>query len=407
MRRHGAWMAVVLCLGCGAGSDDAPPMESNTGNGQAGPCGTTQGLRDAVRGTATREDLQPLLDLMRERLVDTGKWRQTVRVALTVMRAEPPVGLAASLGALRDGQGLARLTPHLRAVLGYFVGTLPLLPEEAFAQGPHLGPVRVVTSALRVCDPNAVWMTVNRLLTLRLPCTGCPGGSRLFAAALADALAALLEDPELGGVLDTLEFAEVSGGPRVVGRAGFQLFADLIVDGIASPSFTQEYYNQNLRVIIQDVLGRRLSDGAQQKLNALLDALGEGLQPELGLLEPLQKTVGCIRRQDANHEVAGMVFDWIRLDSLEWRDFVAAIAPVFETGEGVALNQYLGRVTRLLASDDTLARDALGSVLPLLVDGADARLLGAVDGLRGHGVARGVLDAAVLLLGRCGQDDVP
>ena len=82
MRRHGAWMAVVLCLGCGAGSDDAPPMESNTGNGQAGPCGTTQGLQDAVRGTATREEFQPLLDLMRPDLERLGHLRLDVGVDL-------------------------------------------------------------------------------------------------------------------------------------------------------------------------------------------------------------------------------------------------------------------------------------------------------------------------------------
>ncbi|MBI5496075.1 MAG: hypothetical protein HY904_13710 [Deltaproteobacteria bacterium] len=380
-------------------------MEPNTGTGDGGACGTLEGARAAVTGAASREDLQPLGELVRDKLVRTGKWRQAVRVGLELFREAPPRGLVPALEDLRAGDSLARLAPHARAIIWYVVGSpkLGLLPGEEFAAGPHAGPVRVTADALRVCQPRAVMQLANRVLSVRVPCAGCPSGTRLFASALLDALAALIADPALSQALDGLEFSDEPGRPAAIGRAAFQLFADLLVDGIVSPSFTLQYYESNLRVQVDDVVGRRLAAETRARLDAFLDALGLGLAPELGLLQPLQQVLGCVRRQDPGHEMAGMLFDYIRLESLQWRDFVPNLAATVDSRSGAELNAYLARVTGRLALDETLARDVVGSVLPLLVDGAGMELFAALERLQGTGVTTGMLDFLVRLLGACAQ----
>lgn len=393
---------LVVAVGCG-------PTEAPTTEGSApveeGACGTLAGLKETVKASATRADLAPLGQVLRERLMTTGKWRQLARAGIAVLRENPPIGLSDALDSLRRGEGFAQLLPHMRAVMAYFIGSpkLQLLPDEQFASGEHFGPVHVVTETLRICQPQTTLGLVHGMLSVRIPCETCPSGTRLFSAALLEALAAVVEDPELGGILDTLQFTDDATSETAIGRRAFAVFLDLMVEGIASPSFDLEYFDTNLRVQVNDVLGARLSPSARANLNRFLDVLRLGLSPSVGLLEPLQETLGCMLRLDPGHEIASMLFDYIRLRSLEYRQFVRELPVVFESDDGEVLVNYIARVAKFLAADPQLARDAIGGVLPLMVEGADREMLRALDGLQGKGVASGILEFLARFLGQCAE----
>ncbi|MEW5852642.1 MAG: hypothetical protein AB2A00_27910 [Myxococcota bacterium] len=399
---------LAVALSCGGNNVDAPYNAPNTGE-NTGRCGTLAEAKATLKASATRADFIPLGEILREELIARGKFRQLVRVGLALLRQAPPTGLSDALRGLQQGEGLAKLTPHMAAVMAYFVGStnLPLAPDEQFAAGEHLGPVQVVADSMRICQPQTAMELLHRLLSVRVPCESCPSGNRLFLASLTDAISVVVLDPELGGILETLEFSDTSSNETAIGRRAFALFLDLLMEGLSSTSFNLEYFDQNLRVQVDDVIGRRLNPGARANLDALMGVIRAGLDPGLGLITPLQETIRCMLRMDDNHEIASMLFDYVRLDSLEYRDFVSNIAATFETGSGSTLLTYMSNVFRILANDPQAARDVVSSVLPLLERDVARKLFRTLDGMRGKGVAHGLLEMAARFLGGCSGEAPP
>lgn len=371
-------LPTLALAGCGGVGKEAPAVMGPYDD-PSGQCrSTSEALEDTQRALDDGR-LKTLGPIAREILFDDGG----LRVALPVMRytAErlPPGDVLAIAAGYSEGEGVARLVPHLVNVLAYFAGT------SAHVPGEHYAPLEATHRVLTRCDPTQTLGALRRLLNLEV--TLPDGTTTAWVHVTFDALVAVAEEPAFVELLERVEFTEneSSGeGDIALGRDAFVLLLRLVIGNVASPDLDTAY----LRGVLDDVLVTQLPNGgeARAKLSALLDLLELVLDPEADIFEDVQVLMQCANRQDQGGAVPGMLFDYLSTEDL---DFVVLLEDLDGLGSdpaGEALRLALIEMSAVLEERPQLTRD-LTNVLARFIEPDTARVtVPAVLGLKGSGV---------------------
>lgn len=346
------------------------------------PSGRCLSMEDALSRTRAALDagrLASLAPLVRQVLIDDGG----LRVALPVMRktAErlPPGDVLAVAEGYAQGEGLARLVPHLVQVLIYIEGTSPYL------EGEHYDPLLAFHRILTRCDPTETLGALRRLLDLEVELSD--GSTNAWIHVMFDALVAVVEEPEFRALLESIQFdarGENQGNGVAVGRDAFVLVTRLIIGNVASPDFDLAY----VRGLLDDLLVTQLAVNgeARAKLTAFLDLLDVILDPAADIFEHVQLLMQCSNRQDARGAVPGMLFDYLSIEELDFVDFLEDIDGLGSDPAGEALRLMLIELSAVLEQEPQLTRD-LTAVMTRFISEENARVtVPALLGLRGAGV---------------------
>lgn len=383
-------VVVTAVSGCGGVGVEAPRVLAPDED----PTGTCPSAEEALKDTNAALDdgrLAALAPIAREILIDDGG----LRVALPVMRQTserlPPGDLLAIADGYAEGEGIARLVPHLVNILQYMDGTSPYLAGE------HYAPLEAMHRVLTRCDPTETLGAVRRLLDLQV--TLPDGTTTAWIHVMFDALVAVAEEPEFVALLERIEFTEAGEGEGediALGRDAFVLVTRLIIGNVASPNFDLAY----VRGVLDDVLVTQLEVGgdARAKLTALLDLMELVLDPEADIFEHVQVLMQCANRHDEDGAVPGMLFDYLSTEELDFIVFLEDLDGLGSDPAGEALRLSLIEMSAVLEEHPQLTRD-LTAVLARFLEPEVARVVvPAVLGLKGTGVLSELLAVVSNLL---------
>lgn len=389
-RPTGLTLALLLCcaLGCSADAVDAPHVAPP---GAAGPCGTLATFTAATRQALDGGLLDPIGRQLKRVLVDSGQYRALTAVLISLIRQAPPHDLFEALRAMAEADTLGTLTPLYFELVDYITG------HSAVGVGEHYQLPRLEQAVLTYCSLPAWLATLRRLVEFQALCADCPGGVEPFVPALLRAISELVDDPVYRAQLESMQIQQ--DGQLAVGRDAFVLLIGVVVDDVAAPTFDWSYVRSQL----DDALGRRLTGTTRERFDALVDLIGSALDPAAGLLPDLQVALGCLNRNDQEHAIAGMIYDFAVSEQYRVATTLGAAADAYDQPGGQQLLGYVARVFGLLEREPRLASDLATAVAPLFGEQASREVLPALSELRGQGVAHELLGNLGRFLTECNR----
>lgn len=379
---------------CGGEGVEAPRVIAP--DADTGCPSTEQAVDDTKR--AMRDGLfDPIRPIVEE------VWRDGGLTVLfrAVLVAVPAAGLDDLLtvteGALAP-QGIGAIRPHLVRVLQYVVG------ESEFVPGEHYEPVEALHDVLLGCDIAKNASAARQLLELAVP--GVDGASVPWIEETVRAVVDVASDPGFQALLERIELddEEAQGGIRV-GREAFVLLARLVVANIASPDLDVAY----VRGLIEDVLLEQVElddEVLRAKIDVLLDLLQLIIEQDAVIFPAVQELFACAERHDRQGRFAGMLYDYLSIEQLEYTEFLDDVWGAGGSTAADALREGVVKGLRALEEEPRITGDAARVLSELLSPERQRVVVPFVLSLQGKGVATEIGEFLRLgVAGPCRSDD--
>jgi hypothetical protein len=385
---------LALCGACGGEGIEAPRVlapDADTG------CPSTEEAVDDTKAAMRDGLFDPIRPVVEE------VWRDGGLTVLfrAVLVAIPAAGLDDLLtvteGAL-EPQGIGAIRPHLVRVLQYVVG------ESEFVAGAHYEPIAALHDVLIGCDVAKNASAARQLLELTV--AGADGAQVPWVEETVRAVVDVASDPGFQDLLDRIELDddEAQGGIRV-GRDAFVLLARLVVANIASPDFDATY----VRDLIEDVLLDQVElddEVLRAKISVLLDLLQLIVEQDAVIFPAVQDLFGCAERHDQQGRFAGMLYDYLSIEALEYTEFLDDVWGAGGSTAADALREGVVKALRALESEPRITVDAARVLSELLSPERREIVVPFVLSLQGKGVATEVGEFLRLgVAGPCRSDD--
>jgi hypothetical protein len=376
----------VCALGCGAEGTPAPATPSPSAS-----CPTAEEALEGTRESFHGDDMTEARANVGEVLGERGGIK-VILSGLFALLDDADESTWAAVETLPPGDGLGPLGNHVIEVLHYLDGS-------GNYTEPHPAPAHALFNITQEC-PAALTLSamadVLALDTKTLPdgtlALAPPGtvGDRPWLAVVMDAVQVALESPAL---VDALAIIELDGqqagdGSIHVGRDAFQTLFHLVAAGVSAPDFDRDYTRQ----LIDDVLLRVVDDpAARADIGTLLDVAFMPLDQESPAFVAAQGVLACVNDADTEYALAGMLYDWLTVETLSPGAFLDDVSEQAGTDAATALRAPVIRLFRSLAARPSLAADSV-RVLSLFVDDARAPVtIRTVILLKGRGLVAEVL----------------
>lgn len=393
MRR--GMIALLVALGACSGEGVEAPVVMSP-DADTGCPSTAEAVDDTKR--ALQDGLfDPIRPVVEEVWADGGL---TV-LFRAILVAVPAAGLddlyAVTEGALA-GQGIGAVRPHLVRVLQYVVG------ESEYLPGEHYEPVEALHDVLLGCDIAKNASAARQLLELQVQ--GQDGAAVPWVEETVRAIVDAASDPGFQALLERIELddEEAQGGIRV-GRDAFILLARLVAANIASPDFDAAY----VRNLVEGVLLDQVApDDAQlrAKISALLDLLQMVVEEDAVIFPAVQDLFGCAERHDQQGRFAGMLYDYLSIEELEYTEFLDDVWGAGGSTAADALRVAVVKGLRALEAEPRITADAARVLSELLSPERQRVVVPFVLSLQGKGVATEVGEFFRLgVEGACRSDD--
>jgi hypothetical protein len=377
---------LVLLAGCNLDTSRDAPYAAPPG--EPGPCGTTEAALPKLLAFVEGGKLEPLREVLVRRLVPNEASPApdpSLRIVLNAL-----VRLIAQLG-LEKTQDIAAVAA--RSDLEREVAPLIVLLLE-FVDGrldglDHYAAVEAAGTFVRVCDPDHLLSAVELLLRLQSPSRGRP-----WIVAVLEALAPIVESPELAPFLEGFERNAERGRPAIL-----SLLVQ-IMSFVAGDAFAVSRVETLLESAVYPIVGPEL----EAQVEELVFLLGEATAPEAGVLEPLQEAMRCgMQHGMERDELLGLAYDLIATEEIGLSTIVTATSGVLD-GEGLLVELSLFADTVRVVRSDLGIRDDLRDLLVLLLEEPEAaRVVPVLIDLFEAGVVAELLEVLVLVLDGCGR----
>lgn len=360
---------------CGAEGTPAPHVIAP--HEDTGGCPSTEEALSDTRRALREERLAAIAPLAGEILVDDGGLRVMLPALALLAEELPTEEMLGVTEGYAEGEGLARLVPHLVNVLQYVEGSSP------YIEGTHYEPVDALHRILTRCDSVQTLGALRRLLELEV--TLEDGTTAPWLDVTFDAIVLVAKDPAFTELLGEIQFAEEGGeGEIVVGREAFKLVARLVSGNIASPGVDLDY----TRSVLNDLLVSQLPEGTttRDNLNHLLDLLEMAVDPEADIFPHMQSLMACVNQVDSEGEIPGMLYDYLSIEELDFIVFLDDLDRMGADPAGTALRLAIVDGTRALEGAPRLTRDMMGVVARFVDPEVSRTALPAILDLKGAGV---------------------
>lgn len=374
-------LPVVLSLslaGCGGVGEPAPYVPAAHGEVD-GVCPTAEEGLKSTRTALKTGRYKALAPVIRDVVIEGGGLRVLFPVLRHILADVPAADLLAIADGYPEGRGLGRVAPHVFEMMRYFNGTSPHI------EGEHMEPVYAAHRILTRCEPGDTLGAARRLLSLEV--TLDDGTEGVWIELTYDAVVRLTDDAVFLDLLDQLEFSETGddGQERIaVGREAFRLLFNLIVGNVASPNFDLEY----VAGVLDDFLIEQLPEASstREDLAYLVDLLLIVLDEDADIFPHAQALLSCADRNDPEGQFAGMLYDYLSIDTLDFLDLVDDVDEAAEDPAATALRLALVNGTENLEREPVLQRDAVAVLSRFLSPENAEGTVGGLISLRGAGV---------------------
>jgi hypothetical protein len=382
----GSVLTLVACGGVGVEAPYVPEKPEHDGS-----CLTAEDALLRTRSALKQGRYAQLAPVIRDVLIDGGGLRVLVPVVKSVLADVPPADLLAIADGYPEGRGLARLSPYVVDALHYFQGTSP------YIEGAHWEPLEAAHRVLTRCEPGDTLGAARRLLALKI--TLPDGSEAVWIEETYDALVALTDDPIFIDLLERLEFSEGSGEEReiAVGRVAFQRLFSMILGNVASPDFDIEFVHQ----LVEDFLITQLPEASSTRdnLTHLTELLEIVLDEDADIFPHAQALLSCGNRNDEDGAVAGMLYDYLSIEELDFVDLVDDVDVAADDPAATALRLAIVDGSEGIEDEANLQRDTVAVLARFISPDNAPQTAAGLLSLRSTGVAAELLRLAHQLFG--------
>lgn len=404
-RVHATQVALLLFLCFGVvpsgmlsacGAEGRPGPEVDSPNFESAHCPSTDEALTQTQRALERPELRAMRPHLGEILMRGGGLRLAVPLIAATAREVNTADLATLIDGYADGRGLARISPHLRALLVHLVADIDSAPERT------RDATRAAWQILTRCDSVATLRSFAQIAALEVG-EGETRESWLYRVLQSVAL--LEEHPQFQEWVSRLRLAVEGNEPadEAAGREAVLRLARLLAANLASPDFDPTY----LRGVLEDFLLSQENQPQElrQELIRLVDLLLVLAQPNLDILPAVQGVAACVTDMDADAALVGLVFDSVLEGDVDVRRMANDLRDLMDEEEGKAALHLVAGMDRAIQSEPRLAKDFIVKSAAFISPDVYDETLPALGALAGSGVVGELVQVVGRWLYGCAEEN--